>query len=135
MLNNVLFTGGEFLKENIETGEIVYQRGNDKNRRTWTERRDKVHIDWNDCRSELMSKFLHDQSFSSTVCSYCNENHLDSYYVKCSTCRMKMCDQCDHKMHQQQPFHRQFFQNIDTLVSLLPTEFLDNGEVVIRSTF
>ena len=54
MLNNVLFTGGEFLKENIETGEIVYQRGNDKNRRTWTERRDKVHMDWNDCRSELM---------------------------------------------------------------------------------
>ena len=46
-----------------------------------------------------------------------------------------MCDQCDHKMHQQHPFHRRFFQNIDTLVSLLPTEFLDNREVLVKGTF
>lgn len=48
---------------------------------------------------------------------------------------MKMCDQYDHKMDQQHPFHRRFFQNIDSLVSLLPAEFLDNGELLIKGTF
>jgi len=62
---NVLFTGEEFLTVKIEADEIVYQKSNDKNHRTWKKRRDKVHMDWNDCLSELMSRFLNDQSFSS----------------------------------------------------------------------
>jgi hypothetical protein len=59
------FTGEEFLTVKIEADEIVYQKSNNKNHRTWKKRRDKVHMDWNDCLSELMSKFLQYQSFSS----------------------------------------------------------------------
>lgn len=112
---------------------MIYQNGKDKACKTWEQRRDKVEMDWNDNRSDLMSQFLYDQSFSSVLCSNCKENHFDSYYVKCLTCRMKICDKCDNIMHHQQPFHHRFFQNKDTLISLLPTEFIENGELITKS--
>jgi len=85
---------------------------------------------WNDERAKVLNNYLLNNSFVSGQCHECKIETAFNY-IRCLTCKHKLCGNCDHEKHYKQPFHVRMLDTEDERKPLVSMDFVSypNGEI------
>lgn len=85
---------------------------------------------WDKRRESIIKSDVACQSFGNGNCDSCGISTKS--VVRCYTCRMLFCHDCDENTHTVQPFHnRKMCQNQGTkVIALQPNQFFTNHGVI-----
>ena len=102
-----------------------------KRNRQWKDSIKKYEELWNVKSKEL---FEYCTAYSSVTASFCFKCKRQIFQIiDCTTCKQKLCQDCDSKFHFDHPFHcRKLLEGLQVL-SLKPTNFILNDQLKQRS--
>lgn len=100
-----------------------------KKRKTWFQRAQTTHLDWESIRPSIW-KYLLEEEHVDGLCDFCDKKAV----IKCCDCNLNiLCQSCDKNFHQAYPYHNRFSFIDGFLQPLSPLECI-NDSYDIEST-
>lgn len=111
----------------VEENYATVQRRNPK--KTWKERVESTEKAWKDVFKTLIHDVFSNQAFYISSCGRCGCK-LTSYGIRCNSCAIFYCGDCDLKHHETHLFHQRTLATATSSTCLLVHQFVNaNGEL------
>lgn len=127
--------GGLALKESLASFFQMYpMEEDDENPATWDKRLDQINIDWNELRELIPEDFFEKSAYVFCPCYQCGKLQVcQEALVRCNSCNLILCFDCDASRHSQTPFHARWLISKKEWKSLAAMEFVKLNVVIYTS--